>query len=75
MPRRYRRPSLLLDRDIYSAALIMVKRYGEDAATQAAMRADVLGAENDTEGQREWIRIMEAVKTLQRTRAPGETVN
>jgi hypothetical protein len=66
---------VISDRDIYTAANILVKRYGEDAATQAAMLADVLGSENDTEGQREWIRIMEAVKQLQRTRAPGETVN
>ena len=53
----------------------MVKRYGDDAATQAAMRADVLGSENDTEGQREWIRIMKAIEELQRTRAPEEPVN
>jgi hypothetical protein len=53
MPRRHRRSSLLLDRDIYAAALIMVKRYGDDAAPQAAMRADVLGAENNVDGQRE----------------------
>ena len=39
------------------------------------MRADVLGSANDIAGQREWIRIMEAIKTLQRTRALGETVN
>jgi hypothetical protein len=66
---------VISDRDIYTAANILVKRYGEDAATQAVMRADVLGAENDTEGQRQWIRIMEAIKQLQRMRAPGEMVN
>ena len=66
---------MISDRDIYTAANLLVKRYGKDAATQAAMRADVLGTENDTEGQREWIRISEAVKTLQRTRAAGEAVN
>ena len=54
---------------------ILVKRSGEDAATQAAMRADVLGAENDIDGQREWVRIMEAIKQLQRTLAPGEMVS
>jgi hypothetical protein len=62
-------------RDIYTAANLMVKRHGEDAATQAAMRADVLGSANDIAGQREWIRIMEAIKALQRTRTPDESVN
>ena len=66
---------MISDRDIYMAANILVKRYGDDAATQAAMRADVLGAENDTEGQREWIRIMKAIEELRRTRAPEEPVN
>ena len=66
---------MISERDIYIAANILVKRYGDDAATQAAMRADVLAAENDLDGQREWIRIMEAVKTLQRTRAPDDMVN
>lgn len=74
MPPRPTGP-MISDRDIYSAANLMVKRHGEDAATQAAMRADVLGSANDFDGQREWIRIMEAVQQLQRTRAPGETVN
>ena len=53
---------MISDRDIYTAANILVKRYGE-------------GAENDLDGQREWIRIVEAIKQLQRTRAPGEVVN
>jgi hypothetical protein len=32
------------------------------------------GAENDIDGQREWIRIMGAIKQLQRTRARDEAV-
>jgi epoxyqueuosine reductase QueG len=28
------------ERDIYAAANMFIKRFGEDAATQAAMRAD-----------------------------------
>jgi hypothetical protein len=60
---------MISERDIYMAAKIVMKRYGEDAATQAAMRADVLGAENDIEGQREWMRIIKAIEELQ---APTE---
>jgi hypothetical protein len=63
---------MISDRDIYTAANILVKRYGEDAATQAAMRADVLGAENDIEGQREWMRIIKAIEELQSTSKPAD---
>jgi hypothetical protein len=48
---------------------------GEDAATQAAMRADEFDAENNFGGQQHWILIMKAIEVLQRTRAPGEAVN
>ena len=66
---------MISDRDIYAAALIMVKRYGEDAATQAATRADEFGAENNFDGQQHWILIMKAIEVLQRTRAPDEALN
>jgi hypothetical protein len=32
---------MILERDCYAAAQIMIKRYGEDAAMQAAMRGSV----------------------------------
>jgi hypothetical protein len=65
------------DRGIYAAAIVMINRYGQDAATQAAMRADEFGAENNIEGQRHWILIVitRAIETLQQTRATGETVD
>jgi hypothetical protein len=66
---------MILERDCYAAAQIMIKRYGEDAAMQAAMRADLLGSADDFDGWRQWIRIMEAIKQLQRTRGPDESVN
>ena len=36
----------------------MVKRYGQDAATEAAMRADQLLDEGDMDGCAVWRRIM-----------------
>jgi hypothetical protein len=66
---------MLSDCDIYAAANVMVKRFGEDAATQAAMRADEFGAANNIDGQRAWVRIMKAINQLQRARAPDEAVN
>lgn len=66
---------MISDRDIYTAANIMIKRYGDDAATQAAMRADEFGADNNIDGQLHWLRILKAIQTLQRARAPDEAVN
>ncbi len=55
---------MISDREIWQAAGAMVKRYGEDAATEAAKRADELFDEGDAEGYAIWRRIMEAVKGL-----------
>ena len=41
---------MISDREIWQAAGAMVKRYGEDAATEAAMRADELLDEGDMDG-------------------------
>ena len=65
-------PSAMISEiDIYQSAAVLTKRYGEDAALQAAQRADALLAKGDLEGQAVWLRVLAAVKDLQR-RAPGE---
>lgn len=66
---------MITDRDVYAAANLFIQRHGDEAAIHAAMRADEFGAKNDIDGQRAWSRIMEAIKQLQRVRAPGETIN
>jgi hypothetical protein len=66
---------MITERDIYAAANVFIKRYGDTAAIEAALRADEFGAKNDIEGQRAWVRIVEAIKQLQRTRSPEEPVN
>jgi hypothetical protein len=65
---------MISNRDIYTAANIMTTRYGEDAATQAAMRADEFGVD-DIDGQLHWLKILKAIEQLQRSRLPGELVN
>ncbi len=57
---------MISDREIWQAAGAMVKRFGEDAATEAAKRADGLLDEGDAEGYAIWRRIMEAVEGLSR---------
>jgi hypothetical protein len=56
------------DRDIWAAALLLVKRYGDDA-NQLLDEGDMAGAET-------WHRILNAIEQLQGTKpAEGETVH
>ena len=41
------------DLDIYRAANVLVKHYGEDAALEAAMRADAMLDKGAIDGQRD----------------------
>ncbi len=65
---------MISDREIWQAAGAMIKRYGEDAATEAAKRADEMLAEGDTDGCAIWRRIMQAVEGLSEME-PGGKVN
>lgn len=67
---------MISDRDIYAAANVMLKRFGKDAALEAAKRADELLAAGDMDGQRVWLRIVRAIEELERQRrADGENVH
>lgn len=53
------------DLDIYRTANLLIKQYGNDGAwMNAAMRADELLEAGDMDGQRVWIRILDAVREL-----------
>ena len=65
---------MISDREIWQTASVMVKRYGEDAATEAAKRADELFDEGDVEGCATWRRILEAIEGLS-AMEPGGKVN
>ncbi len=64
------------DLDIYRSANILVKRHGQDAPIEAAMRADAMLETGDLGGCAVWKRILRAVEELQGT-APksGEAVH
>ena len=51
--------------DIYRSAVLLIKRYGEDAAFEAAARADGLLDEGDLDGQRVWKAIIRAIENIQ----------
>jgi hypothetical protein len=56
--------------DIWRAANLVLKRYGEKAVEECATRADELFAEGDHAGAAVWCRIADAVGQLANT-TPG----
>ena len=57
--------------DIWRAATPMLKRYGERAIEESALRADELASAGDDNGVAVWRRISEAVGQLINTTPPG----
>jgi hypothetical protein len=56
---------MISDRDVWTAALLMVKRYKADAMLEAAARADKLLGEGDMAGCEAWHRILNAIERVQ----------
>lgn len=59
------------DVDIWRAATLMLKRYGENAQSESARRADELAAEDDHDGAAIWRLITDAVAQLANTTPSG----
>jgi hypothetical protein len=57
--------------DIWRAATLMLKRYGEKALDESATRADQLSADGDHDGAATWRRITAAVAELANNTPPG----
>jgi hypothetical protein len=57
--------------DIWRAANLMLKRYGERALDASMTRADELAADGDDDGAATWRRITDAVVQLANTTPPG----
>ncbi len=49
----------------------MMGRRGEDAAIEAAMRADALMDQGDMDGRAVWLRVIAAIKELEATEPEG----
>ena len=62
------------DLDIFRTANELIREHGEDAALEAAMRADAMLEKGDLEGQVVWKRIVRAVEEIQRTDRPSGEV-
>lgn len=62
--------------DIYRTANVLVKRHGQDAPIEAAMRADAMLKKGDVDGYAVWKRVLRAVKeSLRAEPTEGERVN
>ena len=67
---------MISDLDLWRAAQVMVKGYGDGAATEAAKRADGFLDQGNIDGKRIWMRIMQVIGELQRERPrDGEAVH
>jgi hypothetical protein len=64
-------PAMIPEIDIWRAASLMLKRYGEKALEESAARADELFAEQDHDGAAVWRRIIDAVRQLANTKPSG----
>ena len=63
------------DLDIWRSANVLVKRHGNDAPIEAAMRADAMLDKGDLDGCAVWRRIVKAVEELlSKERPAGVTV-
>jgi hypothetical protein len=57
--------------DIWRAAQLTLKRYGDEALKESAARADELMAAGDGDGAATWRRITDAVRQLANKTPPG----
>ncbi len=58
---------MIPDLDLYRAASVIIKQYGEDAPIHAAMRADATLKAGDPDGYAMWKRILRLIEALQGT--------
>ncbi len=73
MPARF---AVIPDLDIYRSAQVLVKRHGQDAPIEAAMRADAMLEKGDLGGYAVWKRILQVVGELRGTEpTSGEAVH
>lgn len=57
--------------DIYRTANLFIQQYGEDAAIQAAMKADEMLEARDMDGKTVWMRVIDAIEELWDTELDG----
>ena len=67
---------MIPEADVWTAALLIVKRYGDDAMLEAAERADQLQEDGDWQAAITWHRILDCIERIQAQRpADGEALH
>ena len=62
--------------DIWRSATELIKRHGDEAPVQAAMRADDLLSKGDLDGRAVWMQIVKAIEVLLAAGPrPGDTAH
>ena len=64
---------MITDLDIVRFAMAQIKRHGKDAPTWAARQAGTMLKQGNLRGEQLWLRILEAIGTLQATERPEGT--
>jgi hypothetical protein len=59
------------DIDIYRSAKLLIDQHGDEADIEAAMKADAMLEAGDIDGQRVWMRILDVIRELQKTKPDG----
>jgi hypothetical protein len=57
--------------DIWRVAYLMLKRYGDEADIEGAIRAEELAEQGDRIGAAVWLRVTDAIGQLANTTPPG----
>jgi len=57
--------------DIWRVAHLMLKRYGDEADIERALREEELAEEGDHNGAAVWRRVIDAIGQLENTTPPG----
>jgi hypothetical protein len=65
-------PSMIPEKDIWQAATLMIKRYGENALEESTSRAAQLDTEGDPDGAATWRLIVRAIEQLLNTTPPDQ---
>jgi hypothetical protein len=58
--------------DIWRAAALMIKHYGDTADIEAAAKADEFLAKSELDGERTWMRIAKVIDELRTDSHEGE---
>ena len=64
-------PGVIPEIDIWRVANLMLKRYGDEADIESAIRAEELADPGDWAGEAIWRRIIDASGQLENTTPPG----